>query len=105
MERHGTQLLSLVQYKRKVCHCFRCGDCPAGYTGDGKTCADVDECEEEVCDHICINTPGAFVCDCRTGYALNEDGSTCDGIQSSGLSQNLQYLLRLLSSYMFIKQK
>ncbi|XP_067928014.1 mucin-like protein [Watersipora subatra] len=59
---------------------YTCGDCPAGYTGDGKTCTDVDECTEDVCGHICINSPGSFVCACRTGYTLNIDGSTCDDI-------------------------
>ncbi|XP_067939805.1 mucin-like protein [Watersipora subatra] len=59
---------------------YTCGDCPAGYTGDGKTCTDVDECTEDVCGHICINSPGSFVCACRTGYSLNIDGSTCDDI-------------------------
>ncbi|XP_067939788.1 mucin-like protein [Watersipora subatra] len=59
---------------------YACGDCPAGYTGDGKTCTDIDECTGDVCGHICINSPGSFVCACRTGYNLNIDGSTCDDI-------------------------
>ncbi|XP_067927983.1 serine-rich adhesin for platelets-like [Watersipora subatra] len=59
---------------------YTCGDCPAGYTGDGKTCNDIDECTGDVCGHICINSPGSFVCACRTGYTLNIDGSTCDDI-------------------------
>ncbi|XP_067939795.1 mucin-like protein [Watersipora subatra] len=59
---------------------YKCGDCPAGYTGDGKTCSDVDECTEDVCGHICINSPGSFVCACRTGYTLNIDGDTCDDV-------------------------
>ena len=61
---------------------FSCGDCPAGYTGDGKTCSDVDECTGNVCDHICLNSPGSYVCVCRSGYELNTDASTCDGMYS-----------------------
>ena len=58
---------------------YSCGDCPAGYTGDGKTCSDIDECLLDSCDHICVNSPGSFTCACRSGYQLNIDGSTCDG--------------------------
>ena len=56
----------------------RCGDCPAGYTGDGKDCSDIDECGSDVCDQICVNSPGSYVCTCRSGYVLNSDTSTCD---------------------------
>ena len=31
------------------------------------------------CQHICNNTIGSYVCDCRIGYALNSDGRTCRG--------------------------
>jgi len=59
---------------------YRCGDCPPGYTGDGKTCTDIDECEDESsCGYICINSPGSYVCVCSDGYELNEDGAACDG--------------------------
>ena len=32
---------------------------------------DIDECdspENNVCDHICTNTPGSYICSCRDGY-------------------------------------
>ena len=53
----------------------RCGECPAGYTGDGRTCSDIDECLQDSCDHICINSPGSYTCTCRSGYMLDADGS------------------------------
>ena len=63
-----------------ITYIHRCGDCPAGYTGDGKTCSDIDECEEEEsCDHTCVNSPGSFVCTCMSGYDLQDDGSSCVG--------------------------
>jgi len=59
---------------------YRCGDCPPGYTGDGKTCIDVDECLDDArCGHRCINSPGSYVCACFQGHELNENGATCDG--------------------------
>ena len=37
-------------------------------------CADIDECNENdhMCDELCINTPGAFHCDCPEGKELYE---------------------------------
>jgi|EP01046_Picozoa_sp_COSAG06_P029321 hypothetical protein len=32
------------------------------------------------CQHICVNTPGAFHCECRPGYQGIDEGSvTCEG--------------------------
>ena len=32
------------------------------------------------CQHICVNTPGAFHCECRPGYqGIDEDSVTCEG--------------------------
>ncbi|XP_022107056.1 mucin-like protein [Acanthaster planci] len=71
-----------------------CGPCPEGLEGDGKTCADIDECVEmstddqassgrRGCDQICENTLGGFKCRCRTGYFLDEDGKTCLKLSAS----------------------
>ena len=42
---------------------------------------DVNECETDNggCAHMCSNTVGSFTCSCNAGYALNADGSSCDG--------------------------
>ena len=40
---------------------------------------DIDECLKHIdnCKHNCRNTIGSYICSCRDGYALNEDGLTC----------------------------
>ena len=47
--------------------------CPSGYSGDGHTCADIDECALGLggCDAnaTCSNTNGSHVCSCNPGYA------------------------------------
>nr|XP_006814884.1 PREDICTED: zonadhesin-like [Saccoglossus kowalevskii] len=47
--------------------------------GDGKTCNDIDECDEGIddCDQNCHNTDGGFTCSCTEGYQLSADGKTC----------------------------
>jgi hypothetical protein len=61
---------------------FSCA-CNPGFTGDGVTCTDVDECatNDGGCDTnaTCANTPGSFTCTCDAGYA--GDGVTCAEIQ------------------------
>ncbi|KAM7155924.1 LOW QUALITY PROTEIN: pro-epidermal growth factor [Molossus nigricans] len=57
-----------------TCQCLR------GFSGDGKVCSDIDECElgSTVCPHPsseCINTEGGHVCRCSEGYQGN--GTHC----------------------------
>ena len=44
--------------------------------------ADVDECSVQNggCEHKCQNTAGSFTCSCNSGYKLNANGLTCDGV-------------------------
>uniref|UniRef100_A0A673MMT2 EGF-like domain-containing protein n=1 Tax=Sinocyclocheilus rhinocerous TaxID=307959 RepID=A0A673MMT2_9TELE len=55
--------------------------CDVGFKGDGLTCSDIDECEENVCpkkETQCVNNPGSFDCICKVGYTLK--GTECIGM-------------------------
>ncbi|XP_053930529.1 mucin-4 isoform X3 [Cuculus canorus] len=60
-----------------------CGPCPAGLTGDGRHCSDIDECAQGMAcpgNTNCTNTVGSYICTCPA----SEDGegpdcgSACD---------------------------
>ncbi|MCA9690180.1 MAG: hypothetical protein KC636_11265 [Myxococcales bacterium] len=61
-------------------------ECNDGFSGDGFTCADVDECEsgQNTCDAdaTCENTPGSYTCACNDGYKGN--GMSCKDIDECG---------------------
>ena len=45
---------------------------------------DVNEClvaTDNNCSQICVNTNGTFQCQCKSGYILSSDNSTCKGLQ------------------------
>ncbi len=42
-------------------------------------CLDQNECTNNPCEQVCVNTDGSFFCLCNVGYALQEDGSSCEG--------------------------
>ena len=45
---------------------------------------DVDEClNTSICEQICTNTDGSFVCGCLTGYRFTENASHCEGMSLS----------------------
>ncbi|XP_069846721.1 nidogen-1 [Dipodomys merriami] len=52
--------------------------CLPGFSGDGRACQDVDECQPGRChpDAVCYNLPGSFTCRCKPGY--QGDGFRCE---------------------------
>jgi len=46
-----------------------------------ETFSDIDECAEGTakCTDICRNEPGTYLCECHHGFALGNDGHSCQG--------------------------
>ncbi|CAB1352169.1 unnamed protein product [Coregonus sp. 'balchen'] len=71
-----------------------CGPCPDGYTGDGFSCDDVDECQLNPCfpGVKCVNTAPGFRCEaCPLGYsglAVEGVGVVCDDIDECKEANN-----------------
>ncbi|KAL9963328.1 hypothetical protein ACROYT_G032520 [Oculina patagonica] len=58
---------------------YRCL-CNPGFSGDGKTCSDVDECLGSFSCHAqarCVNVPGSYNCRCLHGY-VGDGKTTCN---------------------------
>ncbi|CAH1248266.1 TECTA [Branchiostoma lanceolatum] len=51
-------------------------ECDHGYTGNGQTCTDINECSTNPCDasanQVCKNLEGSFECTCNPGYKLKD---------------------------------
>ena len=41
---------------------------------------EIDECGDGICTQTCINTDGSFICGCISGYLLDVDGTSCNGM-------------------------
>ena len=43
---------------------------------------DVNECGDDTdgCSQTCTNTEGSFTCGCNSGYVMDSDGVTCNGL-------------------------
>nr|XP_060623137.1 signal peptide, CUB and EGF-like domain-containing protein 2 isoform X2 [Anolis sagrei ordinatus] len=58
---------------------YKC-TCKAGYSGEGKMCEDIDECDNDFnggCVHECFNILGNYRCVCYDGFMLARDGHNC----------------------------
>lgn len=64
---------------------FTCA-CKSGYSGNGVTCQNVNECTARTANchaqATCTDTPGAFTCACKSGYSGN--GVTCADVNECG---------------------
>ncbi|KAL1021714.1 hypothetical protein UPYG_G00017080 [Umbra pygmaea] len=86
--------------------------CETGYFYDNetKTCLDVNECEQSVCEEECVNSPGSFRCFCdgRQGKKLSLDLRSCQEITtcvSLTMKRNFRslYLGRMFSGIPVVK--
>uniref|UniRef100_A0A3Q3JRX3 Growth arrest-specific 6 n=1 Tax=Monopterus albus TaxID=43700 RepID=A0A3Q3JRX3_MONAL len=89
-----------------VCGTARCENteggydclCDTGYVYDNesKSCVDMDECEANVCEQECLNTPGSFRCFCdgRQSTKLGQDLRSCKSLKRNSRSL---YLGRMFS--------
>ena len=51
---------------------------------------DIDMCNEtHNCSQICTKTNGSFICECNSGYLLDIDGVTCNGMHIWYLHTNI----------------
>ncbi|XP_039094690.1 pro-epidermal growth factor isoform X2 [Hyaena hyaena] len=72
--RCGTWAQCVSEGENATCQCMK------GFTGDGKLCSDINECEMSTAtcpptSSKCINTEGGYVCQCSEGY--RGDGIHC----------------------------
>ncbi|XP_065669353.1 low-density lipoprotein receptor 2 isoform X3 [Hydra vulgaris] len=60
--------------------CDKKSDCPNG-EDESNSCY-INECEHNNghCNHICTNLKIGYVCSCKPGYTLSNDGRTCEDI-------------------------
>ena len=72
-------MFKTIIYQNCLKGAYRC-QCIDGFSGDGFTCTDIDECEVSPCDEFaqCTNTAGSFTCECKNG--LSGNGFICDDI-------------------------
>ncbi|XP_078725599.1 uncharacterized protein LOC144942674 [Lampetra fluviatilis] len=82
---------------------FTCGPCPVGYSGNGRSCLDVDECDgTSLCGGggSCTNSPGSFTCSCLPGYRghLCMDVDEC--VESPNVCNSSQNCMNTLGSFL-----
>ncbi|KAJ3693500.1 hypothetical protein LUZ60_008980 [Juncus effusus] len=71
--------------------------CPTGFTGDGYTCVDINECKEKTacqCEGCsCKNTWGGFDCKCKNDLVYIKGEDTCIGKNMSRVGWFLTILV------------
>ncbi|GFT53866.1 tenascin-X [Nephila pilipes] len=61
--------------------------CPEGFVNEYGICEDIDECARGSCPSStnCVNVPGSYECECKTGYELarEDDNPKFDGCKET----------------------
>ncbi|VDL66068.1 unnamed protein product [Nippostrongylus brasiliensis] len=70
-----------MDYRSNEITCF----CNVGYLlneVDRHSCQDINECSvgNAGCSQLCVNLPGSYECQCKTGYTMSYDRRTCEDI-------------------------
>ncbi|KAK6012951.1 EGF-like domain protein, partial [Ostertagia ostertagi] len=76
-----------MDYRSNEIQCY----CNAGYLLneiDRHSCQDINECSvgNAGCSQLCINLPGSYECQCKSGYIMTYDGRTCEDINECVLN-------------------
>ncbi|KAM5235202.1 nidogen-1 [Ctenodactylus gundi] len=74
--------------------------CLPGFSGDGRACRDVDECQLSRChpDAFCYNTPGSFSCQCKPGYWGDGFRCTPGEAEKTRCQQEQEHILSTLGA-------
>ncbi|KAK6634325.1 hypothetical protein RUM43_011725 [Polyplax serrata] len=70
------------------------GECPLGFEEIDGNCTDIDECRGDknsiVCDpdFECVNTPGSYLCRCKSGFQENPETKQCEDINECQTNQH-----------------
>ncbi|CAH1793745.1 unnamed protein product [Owenia fusiformis] len=67
---------------------FRCGTCPAGFTGS-RCQNNIDDCEEVTCQNggMCVDAVNGYICECVSGYSgkdCENNVKTCSNCDDTG---------------------
>ncbi|PIO69604.1 EGF-like domain protein [Teladorsagia circumcincta] len=76
-----------MDYRSNEIQCY----CNAGYLLneiDRHSCQDINECSvgNAGCSQLCVNLPGSYECQCKSGYIMTYDGRTCEDINECVLN-------------------
>lgn len=82
-----------------------CG-CNEGYSldTDGKSCIDINECENMMCSQLCENSPGSYICSCFDDYVLRSDGVSCKAVGKK-FSWRILILVKGFTFYVYVIRK